>query len=135
MNTAEPVSKFIYSNSATGNLKRKCEKIITDICICMSWKAILYIIISRVKQDIVLKFPLNFNYKISKILSRFFFTVFYKPVSNVRFPFSKDTIPLLNRSYIYCIPCECGVSYIGETKEEYKRYVFKLDDSKLAVSD
>lgn len=81
-------------------------------------------------------------YKIYKILPRFDFTVIYKPTNEIRFPLSKDSVPLLDRSSVNRIPTECGLSYIGNTKRAPKfsvreslLHVFNGEVSKSAVGN
>lgn len=73
------------------------------------------------KPVIVLIFYSPSNYKVSEEkLSRFDFTVINKPSNKIRFPLPKNPIPLLDHSGEYCIPCECGLSYIGQIKRALK---------------
>lgn len=50
-------------------------------------------------------------------MSHFSFTAIFKPVNTVNFLLSKDSIPLLDRSDVYCVPYEWALSYINQIKK------------------
>ena len=84
------------------------------------------------KGLVVLPFYPKISYKISSILKKFdFFTVF-SPVNKLCFSNLKDSRIPSNNWGIYKISCQCGLSYIGQTKRALR---FRLNEHKNDVKN
>jgi hypothetical protein len=90
---------------------------------------------------LVLPFYPKISQQIAKILKRFDFNVIFSPVKKVRFSNLKHPIDNLNCWGIYSISCQCGLSYIGQTKralkfrlKEHENYVKNQDLKRSSIA-
>ena len=80
--------------------------------------------------------------KIAKILKKFNFKTVFVPINKLKFTNTKDKIPVLNNWGIYQIFCQCGLSYIGQTKRalkirlnEHRNNVKKQDIQRSSIAE
>lgn len=72
------------------------------------------------KNLIILPYYPKISHLIYKILKEYDFEITFKPVNKLNFSNLKDPINPFSEWGIYKIPCECGLSYIGQTKRTLK---------------
>jgi hypothetical protein len=89
----------------------------------------------------LLPFVPKLSSKISGILRRFNIRTVLIPPNSIQFSNLKDEIPLSLSWGIYQIPCQCGKSYIGQTRRalkfrinEHKNYVKNQELTKSAIA-
>ncbi|KFM57190.1 hypothetical protein X975_09311, partial [Stegodyphus mimosarum] len=110
---------------------------------------------------VVLPFHPSISYKIAWILHKFNFQVVFSPVNKIQSSALKDSISDFNSWRIYSISvisasvicvsvviysisylCQCGLSYIGQTKralkfhiKEHESYVRKVEINKSSIAN
>ena len=72
---------------------------------------------------VVLPFYPKVSFQIAKILKSFNFSTVFSPVNKMQFTNLKDPIISLNSWGIYQVSCQCGLSYIGQTKRALKQHL------------
>lgn len=103
------------------------------------------VIPSKVEKEfsgvVVLPFCRQVSAKISRILNKFNFKVVFSPINKLSFSILKDPINLHNSWGIYRIYCECGLSYIGQTRrslkcrlKEHESYVKKQEFNRSTIA-
>ena len=85
-----------------------------------------------------LPFYPKITHQIANILKTFNLKCIFSPVNKLKFSNLKDPIDSLNNWGIYNISCQCGLSYIGQTKralrirlKEHQNYVKNMDVKKI----
>ena len=79
---------------------------------------------------VVLPFYPKISFQIAKILKSFDFKVVFSPTNKIHFSNLKSPIDCMSDWDVYEISCQCGLSYIGQTKralrcrvKEHENYV------------
>ena len=97
--------------------------------------------ISEHKNLVVLPYYPKISHQISNILRKFKIHSIFAPVNKLKFTCLKDPVPTLNNWGIYEISCQCGLSYIGQTKralkfrlKEHQNYVKNQDVNKSSIA-